>query len=438
MTPPPLDGPRVLLVYADPVGATMGGVGIRAVELARVLRDTLGARPTIAAAAWDGTDVGVPVVTYAPHAPRGLAAPLAAADVVIAQPAWPLVLRRLVRSRARLVFDLYDPEVFGTLEHFAGRDPRLRAVMSAFAGDRVRAALRWADHVACANERQRDLWIGAMLGAGLVDPGVYDRDPTLRERVDVVAYGVPAAPPAPVGPPLRERLGFETDDEIVLWNGGLWSWLDGETAIRAIARLRVRRPRARLVFMGASNAPPAVRAAERARALAIELGQLGDGVTFAETWVPYAERARWLLDANCALSTHVEHLETRFSSRTRLLDCFWAGLPAVCTRGDELAARVARDDLGEAVPPSDPDAVAAALDRVLERGRSAYAEQLANVAADLTWPRVAAPLVRWVAAADAAPPRRRRHRDGELLRTAAYRAGAGPLAALRMRPPRLR
>ena len=41
-----------------------------------------------------------------------------------------------------------------------------------------------------------------------------------------------------------------TDAEVVIWNGGLWNWLDPETAVRAVARLAERRPRARLVFMG--------------------------------------------------------------------------------------------------------------------------------------------------------------------------------------------
>jgi len=433
--------PRVLLVYADRVGASMGGVGIRAVELARVLRGALGAHVTIAAAETDGGDVGVPVVTFAPHAPRALAPHLAAADVVVAQPAWPLALRAFARSGARLVFDLYDPEAFGTLEHFAERSPRLRALMARFAADRLTAALRLGDHAMCANERQRDLWLGAMLAEGLVTPARYDADPTLRSVLDVVAYGVPTAPPVAAGPSPRAALGIAPEDEVVLWNGGIWSWLDAPTAIRAVARLRERRPRARLVFMGASAAAPAVRAGAAARALAEDLGLLADGgVVFHDAWVPYDERAAWLLDADCAISAHVDHLETRFSSRTRLLDCFWAGLPVVCTQGDELAARVERDDLGATVRPDDPDAAAAALERVLGRGRGAYAEPLAATARELTWPSVADPLVRWLrepaVVSRAGGPAARSL--GERVRTASYVAAAGTLSALRVRPPGLR
>jgi glycosyltransferase involved in cell wall biosynthesis len=126
-------------------------------------------------------------------------------------------------------------------------------------------------------------------------------------------------------------------------------------------------------------------------------------VFFNDRWVPYAERADWLLEADCAVSTHIDHLETRFSFRTRLLDCFWAGLPIVCTRGDELASRVERDNLGATVPQRDPEALAEALGRVLQQGRPAYADRLARASADHVWPRVAEPMVRF--ATDAQPTR---------------------------------
>ena len=47
-------------------------------------------------------------------------------------------------------------------------------------------ALTVGDHFICAGERQRDLWIGAMLGGGLITPAVYGADPTLRSVIDVV------------------------------------------------------------------------------------------------------------------------------------------------------------------------------------------------------------------------------------------------------------
>ena len=90
-----------------------------------------------------------------------------------------------------------------------------------------------------------------------------------------------------------------------------------------------------------------------------------------------------------------------------ILDCFWAGLPVVCTVGDTLADEIERDDLGETVPQRDPEAVAAAILRVLRNGKPSYAERIARAAERYRWSRVAEPLVRQLAipaSADAGAP----------------------------------
>ena len=147
---------------------------------------------------------------------------------------------------------------------------------------------------------------------------------------------------------------------------------------------------------------------------------LGTHVLFNDGWVPYAERADWLLDADVALSCQPPHLETRFSFRTRYLDCFWAGLPLVVTAGDELADRIARDDLGAAVPPEDPGATADALEAVLSRGRADYADRLAAVADEFRWSRATRPLREIVTGAAAERRTRSRRRPGHAVRDFTY------------------
>jgi glycosyltransferase involved in cell wall biosynthesis len=214
--------------------------------------------------------------------------------------------------------------------------------------------------------------------------------------------------------------------------------------VRAAALLAQRRPGVRLVFMGGSALGPAQAATEATRRVAGELGLLDEHVFFNSAWVPYGERGAWLLEADCSVSTHVEHLETRFAFRTRLLDCLWAGLPIVCTRGDELAERVEREDLGATVPERAPERLATAIEQVLDRGRDAYAPQLERAAEDFRWAHVAEPLIRWVTEPDL-PPRigdgARAHlarRPGQRLRAAGYRAARTGLNALGLRDwPRL-
>ena len=117
----------------------------------------------------------------------------------------------------------------------------------------------------------------------------------------------------------------------------------------------------------------------------------------------------------------------------------------VCTRGDELAERVEREDLGAAVAPEDPAALATALAQVLDRGRAAYADRLAVAAAELRWSRVAEPLARLAAEREGSEPlgaragRRRPHSVGLRSRDAAYVAARSLLNAVGRRDwPRVR
>jgi glycosyltransferase involved in cell wall biosynthesis len=434
--------PRVLFISLDPVGEEMAGLSIRYVELARALAPH--AQATVAGTQAPGTPppAGVQIASFDPHRPVALKAHVEAADVVVTHPQWPIVTRWLRRSRARVVVDLYDPEALEALEHFSDRRRTVRRLMHQLTLDRLDGALETGHLFVCASEKQRDLWLGAMLARRLIGPELYDRDPSLRSVIDVVPFGVPDEPPDDAGrDAIRERFpDIGPDDEVVLWNGGVWSWLDAPTAIRAVARLAQRRPQVRLVFMGAHSGPAGGRAAEEARRVARDLDVLGTVVRFNDRWVPYDERAAWLQHADCAVSTHRDHLETRFAFRTRLLDCLWAGLPVVCSTGDDLAERVEREGLGAAVAGGDDEALAAALEGVLAHGRAAHGDALARAAEEFRWSRVAEPLARFLEEGPAPrpadlAPRAARVVAARTARAAAYRAGARALGALGLRPP---
>jgi glycosyltransferase involved in cell wall biosynthesis len=426
--------PNVLFICADPVGEEMAGLGIRCWELARTL--SAGASVTVAHGGSEQRELeGVRLIAFRAHAPGGLRELIGQADTVVAHPQWPLVDRWLKRSSARIVIDLYCPETLETLELAAGGFGPGRRQLTATTLDRLHAALRTGHNFICASESQRDLWLGAMLALRLIGPELYDRDPSLRETIDLVPFGAPREPPAPSlgGGPRETIAGLDDDSELVLWNGGIWRWLDAPTAIRAVAELAQRRPRLRLVFMGgAPDHPAAAQSTREARELAEQLGLLGSVVHFHDSWVPYAQRGRWLTQADCAISAHAEHLETRFAYRTRLLDCFWAGVPVVCTSGDDLADYVVRERLGAVAPPQDAHALAAALEQVLDNGRDSYSARLAAASEQQSWQRMAAPLARWIAAPR--PSTRPGDSPGALhaplaqrMREAAYLAGGRAL-----------
>ena len=153
-----------------------------------------------------------------------------------------------------------------------------------------------------------------------------------------------------------------------------------------------------LFFLGLQhpnpNVPP-MRMATELRRLAEELGLVGTHVFFNEGWVAYETRADFLLEADVGVSTHLDHVETAYSFRSRILDYLWAGLPIVATAGDAFADLIEAERLGAAVPPGDDVALEAALWQVLGEGGTAGACRLnvARVAPNYVWEQALAPLL---------------------------------------------
>jgi glycosyltransferase involved in cell wall biosynthesis len=435
----------------------MAGPAIRAVELARALARqhdvTLAAPRTTASKG--GSEAAFPPV------PDGVT-PLNAGfsdyerliqaarqhDVVLAQELPPTLLGRLAELPARLVLDLYNPIVIEVLEAVAARTERAQRRIQGLIASRALAQCAVADLVLCASERQRDLWLGGMALGGLIELDAYRRDPSLRSLVEVVPFGLPELPPPEPAGAIRAAFpAIGEDERVLLWAGGIWGWLDAATPIRAMAQLEA----AHLVFMGIGRPGLAETGQEsfalRARDLARSEGLDGERVHFNEGWVPYAERGAWLAEADLGVSAHLDHLEARFSFRTRILDYLWAGLPVVASRGDALGDLVAARGLGRAVDPGDVDGFAAACAALLADGSEyeAARARIEDLRPSLVWSEAARPLVEWCGRVGDLPPRQPRR---DVLRRAARaqyaRAFAetleteGPAAAVRRVGRRLR
>lgn len=393
---------RVLVVCAEPIGPQVAGPAIRALELARVLaisHDVTIAAPTPS----QSGDPRIALIEAGFADYDALSAAVAASEFVVAQSLPPRLLSKLPSLGTRLIADLYNPTVFEVLE--AGRDKptaarrrQQRTVTLASI-----AQLAAASFVICASEQQRDLWLGVMAAEGLVQIEDYSRDPTLRSVIDVVPFGLPSEPPlAPPVLPIRSIFpAIAADDRIVLWGGGVWNWLDPETAIDAIGLVEQQRgdgPRTHLVMMGigrpASEELDAMRAGQRMLGHLTRSGLEGEVVHVNRGWVDYDERGGWLLEADLGVSTHHDHLESRLAFRTRMLDYIWASLPIVATTGDTLSALVESEGLGLTVAPADAAGLAQAISALLDDPtRLASAKlSLQRLAPKMTWQQAAASL----------------------------------------------
>lgn len=398
------DTPAVLLIASDTIGERMAGSGIRYWNMARVIGQS---QPVTLATPNEVTIAAPPGVTLVSYGGPGstedqrgarLATLVTKHDVVVAQHLPYLYADSAILDSRHLVVDLYAPWILEKLE-YARVDPQRGEPNRQDDLTILKRLLGLGDFFLCASERQRDYWLGALTVAGRLEPAYLDADPALRSLIDVVEFGLPADKPRKTGPgPRAVYPAIGENDPLLIWNGGVWNWLDPLTAIRAVARLAESLPALRLVFMGVRS--PGAQVAEMgvvddAMALARDLGVLDRSVFFND-WVPYDERQNWLLDADAALSLHVETVEARYAYRTRVMDILWCGLPSVVSDGDVLADLVRTEDIGEVAQPGDVDAVVAAIARVLDpdRGRE-IRSHLAGVAGRFTWERVCEPLARY-------------------------------------------
>jgi len=273
------------------------------------------------------------------------------------------------------------------------------------------------DFFLCANERQRDFWMGCLVAADRVNPFTHGQDRLLRRLIDVAPFGTSAEPPRHGPRPVARGVlpGVPEDARIAIWAGGIYNWFDTPTLVRAWPRVRAQVPEAVLLFMGMQHPNPVVPEMEIARrtiALAEDLGLRNKGVVFNPGWVPYSKRADYLLEADIGVSTHFNHLETRISFRTRFLDYIWAGLPVVCTEGDAFAEWAQLNQTGLVAGYEDEQGLASALCRLLgdDELRATYARHVRSQQPAFTWEQALQPLVRYCGdpwpAPDLSPKRR--------------------------------
>lgn len=402
--------PRVSIITGDPLGERMAGPAIRAWNIAEALAEVADVTLVTLSGA-DRSTSAFATAHIPPGDSRALGKLLSRTDVLIFQGHALDLFPEIAKSEAVIVADVYDPMHFEQLEQARSDDFGSWASAVVDATHSLNRQLARADFVICASERQRYLYLGQLAALGRVNAANYKADRSLRRLIDVVPFGIPAEEPVKTRPVLKGVVpGIPADEPLVIWSGGIYEWFDPVTLVEAISLLSGRGRRVHLFFQGTKHPHPGVpemAVVQRTREAADNLGILGDLVHLNDSWVPYDERAEYLLEAQAGVSTHFDHAETAFSFRTRILDYLWAGLPIVCTRGDHFAALVEAEGLGITVPESNAAALADALETVLfdESRREQMVESVLRVRERYRWSSTLAPLVQFVATAAPAADR---------------------------------
>jgi GT2 family glycosyltransferase len=386
---------RIVVATGDALAPAMAGPAIRAWQISRVLsqeHDVQLVTTTVC------RDLSHPEFAIRKVDNADLEELVEWCDIVIFQGHLMYQHPCLQNTSKVVVADIYDPFHLEQLEQARDLGEQRRRMIVRLSTEVLNQQLIRGDFFLCASNKQRDFWLGQLAAVGRINPLTYDSDPNMDSLVGVVPFGVADDAPRHTRPVLRRVVpGIEPDDKIVLWGGGIYSWFDPLSLIRAIDKLRGRMPEVRLYFLGLKHPNPDVpemRMAVEAIALSDRLGLTGSHVFFNDGWVDFDDRQNYLFEADLGVSTHLDHVETEFSFRTRILDYLWAGLPVVATDGDSFGQLIDRRGVGITVPAEDIDALEHALFRVLDDdvARAEFGRRSVELAKEFRWSQVLAPL----------------------------------------------
>lgn len=357
---------KVLLYSTGIIGRTMSGPGIRYWEFAQALsknHDVTLLIPNPVDIETDKFKVCQRQGSFDKY--------LKGKDVVISLHMCGSLVWSARRHDVTIIYDAYAPTPFECLEGIAHLPIDRRVEMQKAVQNGVNFAFRMADFAICASQRQADLWLGMLLALHKVVPqSSLDNSPYIK-KIDVVPFGLSSQAPIKNGPGLKASLNLHESSKVVLWGGCLANWFDPLSLIRAFHLLGKNRPDIHLVFMGVDVPDDSVKKgvlnmAEKAKQLAKELDLFDKTVHFNQKWVPYNQRTGYLLEADIGISTHLNHSETRYSFRTRLLDYIWAEIPIINSEGDCFSELINKEGVGLTVSCGNSQAIADAIMHILE------------------------------------------------------------------------
>ncbi len=391
---------KCVAVFAtEPVTGKIGGLGVRQLEVARELSRHFEVR-LLTPFKVTANDEPFPIKQIIYEQPATLTPHVKWADSIYAIALSVLPIAR--RHNKPVAADLLVPEYFENLEgmpldifHAQEKCDRFGHTIS-----RTAKLLNSADFFLAPTERGRDYYLGQLTLLGRLHPDDYKHDPQFRSLIDVAPFGIPDREPRKGQPLFRGQLpNVGADDFILLWGGSLANWFDAMTPLKAVARLRKKYPKLKLIFTGSKHPVwgKLPSAYEEVVKFSKQKKMFEENIFIFSDWVPYEEHDRYLTESSAGVSTFYDHIENHFSFRIRVLDYLWGNLPVLTNPGNTQSEFIERQNLGCVVPFENEKALADSIEWMMcnPDEMQLLRNNIQQVKKSFHWSKVLAPLVRF-------------------------------------------
>jgi tetratricopeptide (TPR) repeat protein len=390
---------RVAVFATEPVTEKIGGLGIRQLQVARTLKKHFEVRLLTPFKVGSHHErFPVEQITYEDASTFESHVQWADSVYAIALSVIPVAQKH----NKPLAVDILVPEYFENLEGMPLDSFHSQEKSDRFAGtiSRLTRLLTTGDFFMCPNEKTRDFYLGMLTQLGRLRPHDYPEDPQFRSLIDVAPFGIPRREPKKGKTLLRNKIpGIGPKDFLILWGGSLANWFDSETVVRAMARLKKRLPRAKLVICGKKHPVwgKLPKAYQKVMDLAQAKGIFNKSVFIYTDWVPYEQHEYYLSEADVGIVTFRNHIENHFCCRIRVTDYLWGNLPILTNPGNLQSKWIESQEMGKVVPFGNDKALAEAIEWMATHpaALSRMRTHIAREKKSLYWDRVLAPLIRF-------------------------------------------
>lgn len=264
--------------------------------------------------------------------------------------AYPPVLPMLYAylKKKTIVTYLWSLAPIGSLEFKDFNNLKEQARLHSYISASYNLSLLLSDKIFCRDEEVRKIILGSLISLGRVNLENYLKDKSFQQILEVAPFGIEKTIPKKSKTILRTKENaINKKDFVLLWNGGIWNWNDGETLIKVMAKLK--KENIKLVFQGFKHPAKDSLLSEQANktiALAKKLGLYNKNVIFLDKWVHYEDRASFLLESDVAVVSSPNIPEANFFLKTRIYDHLWSSLATILNDCEAFAPIIKSHNLG--------------------------------------------------------------------------------------------
>lgn len=314
---------KIGIVSPEPIGDCMSGIGIRMLEISKVLsreNDVILFVPKES----KPVKVNFSIKGYKKEA---ISEFLKDIDLVIIQgePANYLLSQNF---KGYVIVDLYDPYAIESLSY----DDKAFE----FAHSSLSFQLKKGMHFLCANEKQRIFYLGGLFISKRLEPEIFQKDPEFKSLISIVPYGVPEEEP------ILEENYFNFKEPVIFF-GSFYDWYDIEILEEVLLELKKEME---FHFIVTKHLRPSTTPQKKFKEFeewSKKEGLLDKNIHIID-WMPYNERTKAYFSSSLSLCLYPESFETELSFRTRILDFLYGGLPVIALKGSQLEKLISEVD----------------------------------------------------------------------------------------------